>query len=402
MKKLKVLFINSEWNGVAYWRMWEPARFLNKRDDISVTYWSEEKDMIKPAAEWEDLARTHDVIVTARTSDPSSLATILTVREISQKPLVMEMDDNWWDVDPNSPSYIYWRPGSSAQGTARVQCERSDFFQFSTFPLKRQMCSEFGKHDSSYIAPNLIDFDLWQKKKRQYNVKAPEGKIRIGWGGSCTHYSDFLHILPALTRVMNKYQNVEFYNRGMRADFFVYAEDKQEFDKLVNRVVTRRKSPLPLDRVKVLNGCNFNRWPDAIARMGIDIAIVPLVDSKFNQAKSNCRYLEFSALGIPGVYSPIYPYAKTIKDGVDGMLPLGNSTERWVECMSELIEDEQKRKAIGEAAKEKVWREYSLQNNIGKWADMYHEIHSRIKECSFVPYYTEEKWTQLQDSLATN
>ena len=63
---LKVLFINSEYNGVAYWRMWEPARFLNKRDDIRVTYWTKEKDMFKQASEWESLAREHDIIVTGR------------------------------------------------------------------------------------------------------------------------------------------------------------------------------------------------------------------------------------------------------------------------------------------------------------------------------------------------
>lgn len=398
---LKVLFINSEWNGVAYWRMWEPARFLNKRKDIKVTYWTEEKKMSKKGTEWEKLAKTHDVIVSGRTSDPSSLATLMAIREISQKPIVMEMDDNWWDVDPNSPAFKHWAPGGEAFHTAEVQCEKSDFFQFSTFPLKKQMCQVFGKHEKSYLAPNLIDFDLWQEKEKKYKSMPKRGMIRLGWGGSCTHYSDFKHILPALTKVMNKYPNVEFVNRGMKADFFVYSECKREYDKLMGFDVTRQKSPLPLDRVKVLQGCNFMVWPDAVARMGIDIAIVPLVDSKFNQAKSNCRYLEFSALGIPGVYSPVYPYSKTIKDGVDGFLPSFNRTEKWVECLSELIENESKRKEMGEAAKQKCFEEYSLQKNVHKWADMYHSMHSRISECEFVPYYSEEKWTQLQGSQPT-
>lgn len=396
---LKVLFINSEWNGVAYWRMWEPARFLNKRKDIKVTYWTKEQDMIKPAYDWEDLARSHDIIVSGRTSDPESLATLLTIREISQIPIIMEMDDNWWDVDPNSPSYFHWRPGGEAQATARAQCERSDYFQLSTFPLKRQMCGEFGKYDRSYINPNLIDFDLWDRKRKQYNVKAPKGKIRIGWGGSCTHYSDFKLILPVLARIMEKYPNVEFYDRGMKADFFVYKKEVREFDKLVGRIVTRQKSPLPLERVKVLNGCNFMRWPDAIARMGIDIAIVPLVDSKFNAAKSNCRYLEFSALGIPGVYADVYPYSNTVTNGVDGFVPFMNKLEKWEECLSELIEDENLRRTMGEAARTKVWEQYSLQNNIGVWADNYHKMHDDIKKTHFVPYYKEDLChTQLQDS----
>lgn len=399
---MKILFINSEYNGVAYWRMWEPARFLNKRNDIQVTYWTQEKDMLKKSSEWEALARSHDVIVCARVSNPDSLAIMLVIREISQKPIVMEMDDNWWNVDPNSPAFFHWSPGGEAYATAHAQCDKADFFQLSTYPLKQQMCSIFGGWDKSFIAPNLIDFDKWQEAKKKYSMTTPKGKIRIGWGGSATHYSDFKHILPALVNIMNKYPQVELMIRGLRADFLTQKDQVLEYDQFQKRKVIREKSPLPLDRVIYLNGCHFDLWPDAIARMGMDIAIVPLIDSKFNKAKSNCRYLELSSLGVPGVYADVYPYSKTINNGVDGLVPRGNDVKRWEECISELIEDETKRKNMGEAAKQKVWEQYSLQNNINTWAEMYHKMNDQMKSSSFRSYYKEESWTQSQDSQQTN
>jgi O-antigen biosynthesis protein len=49
-------------------------------------------------------------------------------------------------------------------------------------------------------------------------------------------------------------------------------------------------------------------YPDFLKSLDGDIGVAPLENNVFNDCKSNIKVLEYSALGIPGVYSNVYPY----------------------------------------------------------------------------------------------
>ncbi|MFW6311524.1 MAG: hypothetical protein ACOC1K_04740 [Nanoarchaeota archaeon] len=42
--------------------------------------------------------------------------------------------------------------------------------------------------------------------------------------------------------------------------------------------------------------------------LNIDIGLAPLLDHDFNNSKSNIKALEYTAAGIPGIYSKMKPY----------------------------------------------------------------------------------------------
>ena len=42
----------------------------------------------------------------------------------------------------------------------------------------------------------------------------------------------------------------------------------------------------------------------------MDFAVAPLVKNKMNLCKSFIKYLDYSALGLPGIYSNISPYSR--------------------------------------------------------------------------------------------
>ncbi|MEI2421731.1 hypothetical protein V6O07_15755, partial [Arthrospira platensis SPKY2] len=46
-----------------------------------------------------------------------------------------------------------------------------------------------------------------------------------------------------------------------------------------------------------------------------DIFIAPLEDNLFNRCKSGLKFLEYSALGVPGVYSHLEPYQDLVQHG---------------------------------------------------------------------------------------
>lgn len=52
--------------------------------------------------------------------------------------------------------------------------------------------------------------------------------------------------------------------------------------------------------------------PTFLKSLKIDIGLAPLEDNLFNRCKSNIKMLEYSALGIPGIYSNVTPYRKAM------------------------------------------------------------------------------------------
>lgn len=391
---MKILFLHAEYNGVAYWRMFEPARWLNMAyKDVSVTYFpcDEGLEFAKPLSEWEELAKAHDLIVFGRVSDEQSLTTMLYMREVSKKPIVMEMDDDWSKVDKKNLAYRDWHPNSIGVKMADAQTKAADMLQVSTHPLKQAMGYRYSK--KTWIAPNLVDIRRWDiVQVLRDKIKPKRDEIRIGWAGSATHYGDFLPILPAIKEIGAKYPKVKFVICGMKADYF-FNKEKKIIGK-GNNLGTMLACPVDPERFELHDGVNFWKWPQKVAELDLDIVIAPLEDSIFNKAKSNARYLEFSSLGVPGVYADVYPFSKTIKHGVNGFL--ARTTSQWVDYISQLIDSKELRIEMGEKAHENVEENYSFQNQIGLWRKNYEEILNHSEQIGFVPYYKQEDLCQAQ------
>jgi GT2 family glycosyltransferase/glycosyltransferase involved in cell wall biosynthesis len=83
-------------------------------------------------------------------------------------------------------------------------------------------------------------------------------------------------------------------------------------------------------------------YPDYVAllrswRADWDIGVAPLLDSPFNRHKSDLKFLEYTGLGMPGVYSDVEPYA-TVVDGRTGLVR-GNDVAAWCRAIVRLAED---------------------------------------------------------------
>jgi glycosyltransferase involved in cell wall biosynthesis len=69
----------------------------------------------------------------------------------------------------------------------------------------------------------------------------------------------------------------------------------------------------------------------------VGIGLCPLEDNVFNQSKSNLKYLEFAANGLPVVASAVEPYAKSIIHGETGLLVAAG--ESWVDAINSVTDD---------------------------------------------------------------
>ncbi|MGB3305729.1 MAG: glycosyltransferase family 4 protein [Thermomicrobiales bacterium] len=92
----------------------------------------------------------------------------------------------------------------------------------------------------------------------------------------------------------------------------------------------------------------------------VSIGVMPLVDSDFERGKSGLKLLQYMAVGIPVVASPVGVNTSIVEHGVNGFLV---STEKeWLDAINLLAADAELRERMGRAGRQKVEDQYSLQS----------------------------------------
>ncbi len=133
------------------------------------------------------------------------------------------------------------------------------------------------------------------------------------------------------------------------------------------REITRRHSGLRVivvaDRPPRLPGVavEFRRWTlesEVSCFQGMALGLMPLEDTPWARGKCAFKAIQYMALGIPAVASPVGMNRELIRHGATGFLP--DSDREWVESIDRLLSDGELRSRIARAARRVVEAEYSL------------------------------------------
>ena len=89
----------------------------------------------------------------------------------------------------------------------------------------------------------------------------------------------------------------------------------------------------------------------------IDVGIMPLPDDAWSKGKCGLKALQFMALGIPTVCSPVGVNTEIIQDGENGFIAA--SDDEWVDKLSRLLRSPELRARIGMAGRATVEKKYS-------------------------------------------
>jgi glycosyltransferase involved in cell wall biosynthesis len=89
----------------------------------------------------------------------------------------------------------------------------------------------------------------------------------------------------------------------------------------------------------------------------IDIGIMPLPDEPWSRGKCGLKALQYMALGVPTVCSPVGVNTEIIEDGVSGCLAA--SEDEWVEQLTLLLRSTELRARLGAAGRARVEERYS-------------------------------------------
>ena len=89
----------------------------------------------------------------------------------------------------------------------------------------------------------------------------------------------------------------------------------------------------------------------------IDIGLMPLPDDKWSKGKCGLKALQYMALGIPTICSPVGVNSTIITDGENGFI--ADTKEEWIAKLKSMLRSPELRRRIGSAGRRTVEGEYS-------------------------------------------
>lgn len=255
--------------------------------------------------------------------------------------IIYEIDDDLISIDKNHPNYYEF---VDKKKTIEYLVSCCDTVTVSTQHLKEKLSNL--NTNIKVIKNSLNDMLTLKNNFKRSNV------IKIGYMGTLTHKNDVKIIEDAINNV-KKY----FSKKGKQVIFETVgvSDEKIECSNPINIPFKYSKYPY------------FIRWLKQI--IDWDVAIAPLENTQINQSKSEIKYLEYSSLELPGIYSNIGAYSQVIKNNETGIL-VNNSTEEWQYALIKLIENNNLRNQIVNDAQNDIKTNYSIESMIDSWESL--------------------------------
>ena len=243
--------------------------------------------------------------------------------------LIFEIDDLLTNIPINNKSfYNQYKDSHKRIQKALRLCDK---MVVSTKPLK----DAFSKYiDDIRIVPNCLSHHVWGSLVSEKNTSS---KLRVGWAGSIFHTGD-LEIIQQL--VVDYKDRVDWVFMGM--------------------------CPAGMENIIEYHpGVSLDAYPQKLASLNLDLALVPLENNPFNEAKSNLRLLEFGILAWPVICTDIYPYQEAPVTRVK------NRYKDWVKALESKISNPELLLSEGELLKKWVLDNYMLEDNLDLISKLY-------------------------------
>lgn len=254
------------------------------------------------------------------------------IAKLLQKKIIYDFDDAIWLADKKTNFPFEWL---KCRWKARAICKWAHRVSVGNSYL-----SDFALKYNSNVIINPTTIDTLRQHtptKRQQKTNTT-----IGWTGS----HSTLKYLQQLECVL---QEVE--RKNPTTCFLVIAD---------------RPPHLNLNRLK------FKKWnlENEIADLReIDIGLMPLPDNEWTQGKCGFKALQYMALEIATVASPVGVNRKIISHGNNGLL--ASTPNEWLEAIALLIHNVDLRQKLGEAGRTTVDLHYCVASNTANFLSLF-------------------------------
>ena len=270
-----------------------------------------------------------DAVLFLRSSRPEELE-VMRRAQGRGIPALYCTDDDFDALDPETPlGKAYAEPERRAAREAFAR--EADLVWLFT----EEMASRFARFtDRIHVGrlPSFVEQHGWNEAEIEAAEREPE-ILTIGYGGRFIHSPDLEVIVAPLTRIL------ETFPRPVRAEFIDCVPPSLEGHPRVQH--------LPYFN-------DIQDYYDYVRHAGWALGLAPLKDTLGNRAKTNNKYREYAALGVPSVYSDMPVYASSVRHRETGYLA-PHTEEGYYQAMCAMLGDQElsrsiRRNALADAA----------------------------------------------------
>jgi len=246
------------------------------------------------------------------------------VAKVLRKKIIYDFDDAIWIPNTSDNNKIvagikwHQKVGAICRWAYKVSCGNT---------YLRDYALQF--NPNAIVNPTTIDtINLHNQVKDQHTQK-----IVIGWTGTHSTMKYLNQVVPVLQKLEEKY-SFEF------------------------RVISNQKPDLPI------RSLFFKPWrkdTEILDLLSFNVGLMPLEDDLWAKGKCAFKALQYMALGIPAVVSPVGMNTEVVKPEVNGYVC--NSFAEWYKALESLLQDPEARVQMGRAARRKIEKDYAVAAN---------------------------------------
>lgn len=228
--------------------------------------------------------------------------------------VLIGLDDDYWHPSPWHP--IGFRPEGLPALHALLAA--ADGLVVTTTPIA-VIVARFNANVA--IVANAVDLGAMPPRRSAGGGRA----ARVGWSGWPGHQGDTAILEAPLRALFAQEPELTFVVAGETPAWAVREPRVERHPRLLPPLV------------------HYQR----LARLQLDIFVIPLADHPWNEARSMLKALEAAALGIPMIVSDVGPYRAIPSDAA---LKVQNTAAAWRDALAQMIADVRLRAMLGERA----------------------------------------------------
>ena len=193
-------------------------------------------------------------------------------------------------------------------------------------------------NDDVRLVPTTIDTDLYRPSESTPVNQGENASLCVGWSGSRTTIRYLEPLAPVLREV-------------------------QQETAVRIRVIGDEGFTIPGAEVEVLP---WREETEVTDLSDLDVGLMPLTDDEWARGKCGLKALQYMALGIPAVMSPV---GVNVEIARGGAALLASSESEWREAILGLIENRERREQLGRRGRERVEQAYSVRANLPRYRE---------------------------------
>ena len=339
-------------SGVDFARVVQPMEALDGWTDGKVKFKVTMYDpKLNKKMDWIKVTAEHDILFLNYTTNAWAFAIMGCMARKNKRKIVLDMDDDLWDVAEDNTAYQAYKKGSEGINNVTAISKEVDFITTTNKYLRNVIMHKTGKDPSRIkVMSNRVNLKLYSHRSPFKDTL----DIKLLHFGSSSHFKDLQNdeFNKGLDRILKEYPNVSFMTVGALIPKYKKRWGQRYthgFGDVDLYKWVREKFPVFMDQV--------------------DILVTPLTDNIYNKCKSSIKFIEGSTAKKPGVWQRMRQYENVIEEGKNGFLA---STEiEWYRSIKRLIDDKEHRKSMGEEAFKTTKKDWQVKDGVDAYAEFF-------------------------------